>query len=90
MHKIAGCEYRGYTSDITRTWPINGTFSPAQRELYECLLDVQVKLIEHLKDRPPLDKLFEIMCLYLGKNLMQLGLIPNSSRPDVIAKVFTS
>lgn len=41
----AGCEYGGYTSDITRTWPINGKFTPAQRVLYEVLLTVQKELI---------------------------------------------
>jgi len=31
----AGCEYQMYASDITRTFPVNGEFSPAQRQLYE-------------------------------------------------------
>ncbi len=31
----AGCEYHGYVSDVTRTWPVSGRFSPAQRDLYE-------------------------------------------------------
>src|SRR5207248_2611818 len=31
----AGAEYEGYASDITRTFPINGKFSPAQREVYD-------------------------------------------------------
>jgi Xaa-Pro aminopeptidase len=31
----AGGEYHGYTADITRTWPANGRFSPAQRKVYE-------------------------------------------------------
>ena len=31
----AGCELDGYASDITRTWPVNGKFSGAQKELYE-------------------------------------------------------
>ena len=31
----AGCELDGYASDITRTFPADGRFSPAQRELYE-------------------------------------------------------
>ena len=34
----AGCEYDHYTADITRTWPANGTFSPAQRDVYELVL----------------------------------------------------
>ncbi len=31
----AGCEYYGYVSDVTRTWPVSGEFSAAQKELYE-------------------------------------------------------
>ncbi|CAG8723280.1 316_t:CDS:10, partial [Acaulospora morrowiae] len=34
----AGGEYHGYASDITRTWPINGKFTQAQREIYEVVL----------------------------------------------------
>ena len=31
----AGCEYHGYVSDITRTWPVSGQFTPIQKDLYE-------------------------------------------------------
>ena len=41
-----GCEYNGYASDITRTWPINGTFTKAQGELYQLVLDVQKEIIK--------------------------------------------
>jgi Xaa-Pro aminopeptidase len=34
----AGCELEMYASDVTRTWPVNGTFSKPQRELYEVVL----------------------------------------------------
>lgn len=37
----AGCEFRHYASDISRTWPVNGRFSGPQRELYEVVLAVQ-------------------------------------------------
>ncbi|MGE0310003.1 MAG: aminopeptidase P N-terminal domain-containing protein [Lautropia sp.] len=37
----AGCEYQGYASDITRTFPVNGRFGGAQRELYEIVLAAQ-------------------------------------------------
>ncbi|RIA84702.1 peptidase M24, structural domain-containing protein [Glomus cerebriforme] len=42
----AGSEYNGYASDITRTWPINGKFSPAQRDLYEVVLNVNRECIK--------------------------------------------
>lgn len=35
----AGCEYRGYAGDITRTFPVNGKFSPAQRAVYDIVLE---------------------------------------------------
>lgn len=37
----AGCEYRGYASDITRTFPVNGRFSRRQRALYNLVLQAQ-------------------------------------------------
>ena len=37
----AGGEYGTYITDISRTWPVNGRFSPAQRDLYEAVLKVQ-------------------------------------------------
>lgn len=35
----AGCELHGYSSDVTRTWPVSGTFTRHQREVYEIVLD---------------------------------------------------
>ena len=37
----AGCEYRYYASDITRTFPVNGRFSAEQRAVYEVVLEAQ-------------------------------------------------
>ncbi|MDP2806282.1 MAG: aminopeptidase P N-terminal domain-containing protein [Gallionellaceae bacterium] len=41
----AGCEVEGYASDITRTFPVNGKFSPAQRDVYEVVLAAQAAAI---------------------------------------------
>lgn len=35
----AGCEYRGYAGDITRTFPVNGKFTQPQREIYDIVLE---------------------------------------------------
>ena len=72
----AGCEYHGYSSDVTRTWPINGRFTPEQKILYEIVLDTQTILIQRLREMPTLDELFRDMCLLLGKRLQEIGLIP--------------
>ena len=45
----AGCEVDGYASDITRTWPVNGKFSKAQREIYELVLAAQTQAILECK-----------------------------------------
>lgn len=45
----AGCEYEYYASDITRTIPVSGVYSKAQKELYNMVLDVQLKIIEMIK-----------------------------------------
>jgi Xaa-Pro aminopeptidase len=42
----AGAEYQGYASDITRTFPVNGRFTKAQREVYDVVLDVQTECIK--------------------------------------------
>jgi Xaa-Pro aminopeptidase len=45
----AGCEVEGYASDITRTFPVNGRYSPAQRALYEIVLRAQQAAINKVK-----------------------------------------
>jgi Xaa-Pro aminopeptidase len=45
----AGCELDGYASDITRTFPVNGRFQGAQREVYELVLAAQAAAIAQVK-----------------------------------------
>lgn len=45
----AGAEYEGYASDITRTFPINGQFTKAQKEIYQIVLRAQLAAIEQVK-----------------------------------------
>lgn len=78
----AGCEYGGYSSDITRTWPVNGQFTDAQRVLYEVVLALQTDLIRMLNDQSvgarTLDDLFDTMCSKLGGYLQEIGLVDKS------------
>ena len=86
----AGCEdIEGYNSDITRCWSLGGSGSSSQARLhaalYEALCEVQEHLITQLRTRNPatdpftLDQLFQVMCLLLGKVLIEFCLIPKSS-----------
>jgi Xaa-Pro aminopeptidase len=45
----AGCELDGYASDITRTFPVNGRFSPAQRDAYEIVLAAQAAAMKSVR-----------------------------------------
>jgi Xaa-Pro aminopeptidase len=45
----AGCELDGYASDITRTFPVNGRFSPAQRDVYEIVLAAQAAAMKSVR-----------------------------------------
>lgn len=45
----AGCEYGFYASDITRTYPVNGRFTPEQKAIYNMVLEVQLKVIAAIK-----------------------------------------
>lgn len=45
----AGCELDGYASDITRTFPVNGKFTGPQKELYEIVLDAQLRATDEVR-----------------------------------------
>lgn len=45
----AACEYQLYASDITRTFPVNGKFSPEQKALYEVVLKAQLAAIDAVR-----------------------------------------
>ncbi|XP_004527376.1 probable Xaa-Pro aminopeptidase 3 [Ceratitis capitata] len=81
----AGCEYGGYTSDITRTWPIDGSFTPTQKVLYDVVLQLQKELISTLLKTggETLDQLFDTMCIKLGKYLQEVGIVPKSISDDI-------
>ncbi|XP_018327487.1 xaa-Pro aminopeptidase 3 [Agrilus planipennis] len=86
----AGCEYHGYSSDITRTWPINGKFTPQQRIIYEIVETVQAQIIQWCAHFPSLDQLFDSMCILLGKYLQEVGLIPKkASQKEVIRGAYS-
>ncbi|MDP2230127.1 aminopeptidase P N-terminal domain-containing protein [Methylotenera sp.] len=45
----AGCELEGYASDITRTFPVNGKFTPVQKDVYDLVLAAQAAAISQVK-----------------------------------------
>ena len=71
----AGAEYEGYAADITRSWPIGGTFSDAQREIYEIVLEAQEKAIDACRVGNPYNMPHEVACRTLAEGLIRLGII---------------
>lgn len=74
----AGCEWKKYASDITRTFPVNGVFNEEQKALYQLVLDAQYAAIEQVKPgnhwNDPHDAAVEV----LTKGLVRLGLLQGS------------
>ncbi|MEX0602342.1 MAG: aminopeptidase P N-terminal domain-containing protein [Bacteroidota bacterium] len=81
---LADCaaEYRGYSSDITRTFPANGKFSPAQRRIYEIVLAAQNEAIVMMKPgvewRAVAVKVEEV----IEDGLFRLGLVKEKNRRE--------
>jgi len=71
----AGAEYKGYASDITRTYPINGRFTKAQREIYELVLKAQKACVEMVRPGVTHDQLKQHSIEVLTEGMVQLGLL---------------
>ena len=74
----AGCEYKGYASDITRSWPVNGKFSEAQAEIYDVVLKSQLAAIDACRVGNPYDAPHKAARRVLAEGLIQLGVITQS------------
>ena len=74
----AGCEIDYFASDVTRTWPVNGTFSPAQKAVYEIVLDAQLIAIEHCKPGVSFEGVHDVAVRRLTEGLIDLGLLEGS------------
>ena len=71
----AGCEYGYYASDVTRTFPVSGTFSKEQRAIYELVLDAQLAGIEATRVGGTLDDIHNRCVDVLTSGLVRLGLL---------------
>jgi Xaa-Pro aminopeptidase len=71
----AGAEYRGYASDITRTFPASGQFTIPQKTLYQLVLDVQLTLLAMIRPGATWLKLEKYTQKKLTEGLMHLGIL---------------
>lgn len=82
----AGGQYGGYIADITRTWPINGRFTDAQKDLYEAILRVQRSSVALCRESAnmTLDKLHTVTRNGLTDQLKQLGFDMSGNAIDTL------
>jgi len=71
----AGCEHNYYASDITRTIPVNGRYTQPQKELYNLVLNTQLKIINMIKPGVKRTHLQEIAEKMLTKGMVELGIL---------------
>lgn len=71
----AGCEYDYYASDITRTFPVSGRFSPEQRALYDVVLEAQLAAIDKVRPGNHWDDPHDAAVRVLTRGLVRLGLL---------------
>lgn len=69
-----GCEYQNYASDLSRTIPVGGKFTPRQRECYEAVLRVKKEITKLYKVGGTIDKINRTTYQLMEKEMIQLGL----------------
>jgi Xaa-Pro aminopeptidase len=74
----AGCEHDFYASDITRTFPVNGRWSAAQRAVYEVVLEAQLAAIDKVRPGNHWNQPHEAAVRVITQGLVKLGLLEGS------------
>ena len=74
----AGCELDGYASDITRTFPVNGKFSAAQRDIYQLVLAAQAAAIAEVVPGASWNAPHDVAVRVLAQGLIEFGLCKGS------------
>lgn len=80
----AGCELSGYASDVTRTFPANGRFSDAQRQVYDVVLASRNAAVQCIRPGRPFRDVHRAAVFALAAGMLDIGLISRGSfsNPD--------
>ena len=81
----AGCEYQYYASDVTRTFPVNGKFSPEQKEIYSIVLEAHKQSMEQAKPGNKWNLMHEKSVEVIVEGLLSIGLL-KGSKEEIIEK----
>ncbi len=71
----AGCEYRGYASDVSRSMPVNGRFSKEQKAIYQIVLDAQKAAIKKVSPHCHWNEPHDAAVKTITRGLVKLGLL---------------
>ena len=83
----AGCELDGYASDVTRTFPADGRFSAAQRELYEIVLAAQQAAVDATRPGARQRDAHHAAVRVLAQGMLSTGLLDSNKVGDVDAVI---
>jgi len=79
----AGAEYDYMSADITRTFPVNGIFTAAQRAVYDVVLAAQEDAITACEPGEPITRIHDVAVATLTDGLVRLGLVPGPAEDAV-------
>ncbi|MEX2352132.1 MAG: aminopeptidase P family protein [Balneolaceae bacterium] len=85
----AGHEYNGYASDISRTWPVNGKYSPEQAEIYSIVLEALNRTIAAVQPGVRMEELHLLAARVLTEGLKDFGLLRGSVDDLIENDIFT-
>lgn len=79
-----GAEYHGYTADVTRTIPVNGTFTREQKLIYDLVYEAQEAGRKVCKPGASFKEVYEATAKVVNEGLVELGLYTSTSEEDMI------
>jgi len=84
----AGAEYQCYASDITRTFPVNGRYSPEQRALYDIVLAAQGAAIDQVRPGRSFGAYHDAAVRVITAGLIKLGLLKGGVEKNIRAQTY--
>ena len=79
----AGCEYKYYASDVTRTYPVNGSFTEEQKQIYSVVLEAHKQSMDQLKPDNKWNLAHEKSVEVIVEGLIDLGIIKSSKQEAI-------
>ncbi len=84
----AGAEFDWYACDVTRTFPVNGRFSPDQRAVYELVLEAQLAAIAHVRPGVRFTDVHDRAVEVLVRGLVRLGVLKGSVETELASEAY--